>query len=87
VLKDLVELYPGDLLCGSTSTAYNCVVEKTKALLKAPGGRTLAARFVSRAERVAARLEREFPGRYVETKRTIAAHIVQARALVEGRRP
>lgn len=87
VLKDLVELYPGNLLCGSSSTAYNCVIEKTAALLKAPGGRKLAARFVGRVERVADGLDREFPGRYAETKRTIAAHIARARALVEGRRP
>ena len=87
VLKDLVELYPGNLLCGSTSTAYNCVLEKTAALLKGRDGRRLAARFIDRVERVAARLDREFPSRYAETKKTIAAHVAKARALVEGRRP
>ncbi len=87
VLKDLVEIYPGNLLCGSTSTAYNCVTEKVRALLKAPGGRRLAARFVGRVERVAAGLDREFPDRYAETKKTIAAHIAAARLLIEGRRP
>jgi hypothetical protein len=85
-LKDLVELYPGNLLRGSTSTAYNCVLEKTAALLKMPGGRRLAARLVGRLARVAFRLDREFPGRYGETKKTLAAHIAKARAMIEGRR-
>ena len=87
VLADLVELYPGNLLRGSTSTAYNCVLEKTGALLEERDGRRLAARFVDHVERVAARLDREFPGRYVETKKTIAAHVAKARALIEGREP
>ena len=46
VLKDLVELYPGNLISGSTMTGYNCVLEKVAALLKEPGGRRLAERFV-----------------------------------------
>jgi hypothetical protein len=86
-LKDLVELYPGNLIRGSTSTAYNCVLAKTTALLKMPGGRRLAARLVDRLQRAAARLEREFPGRYRETKKTLASHIAEARATIEGRRP
>lgn len=87
VLKDLVELYPGNLINGSTSTTYNCVLEKTAALLRAPEGPKLAARFIDHVEDVAARLDREFPDRFAETKRTIAAHLVKARALIEGRRP
>lgn len=87
VLKDLVELYPGNLLFGSTLISYNCVLERTAALLKEPRGRALAVRFVDHVERVASRLDREFPDRYADTKKTIAAHVAKARALIGGRRP
>jgi len=85
VLKDLVELYPGDLISGSTMTGYNCFTEKTAALLKEPGGQRLAKRFAGRAEGVAARLDREFPDRYVETKRTLASHIARAKEMLAAK--
>lgn len=87
VLKDLVELYPGDLISGSTRTGYNCVLEKVTALLKGSGGSPLARRFVARVEDVAARLDREFPGRYAETKKTMAGHIARAREMLEAKSP
>jgi len=74
-LKDLVELYPGNLLNGSTRTSYNSVLEKFNSLLKEPKAKDLAGRFIARVEDVAARLEKEFPGRYAETKKTLAGHI------------
>ena len=82
VLKDLVELYPGNLISGSTETRYNCVLERVAALLKEPGGRRLAGRFVGRVEAVAVALEREFPDRYAETKRTLAEHIARAEEML-----
>lgn len=86
-LKDLVELTPGNLISGSAMTGYNCVLEKVTALLKEPGGRKLAARFARRVEGVAARLDREFPHRYDETKKTLAADIAKARDLLAPPRP
>jgi hypothetical protein len=86
VLKDLVELYPGNLISGSTMTGFNCVLEKAGTLLKRPGGADLAARYIRRVEDVAVRLGEEFPGRYAETKKTIAGHIALAKAkLMEGK--
>ena len=87
VLRDLVELYPGDLISGSTMTGYNCVLEKMTTLLNVPGGRRLARRFVGRVERVAARLDREFPDRYAETKKTLAAHIARAKGMLATKVP
>jgi hypothetical protein len=84
-LKDLVELYPGDLISGSTMTGYNCVLEKAAALITKPGGPRLAKRFLSRVEDVAARLDREFPDRYAETKRTLASHIARAKEMLATR--
>ena len=87
VLKDLVELYPGNLLSGSTMTGYNCVLEKIAALLKEPGGRELAGRLVGHVGSVAARLDREFPDRYAETKKTLAAHIARAKDMLAAPGP
>jgi hypothetical protein len=81
-LKDLVELYPGNLISGSTMTGFNCVLEKAGALLRSPGGREAAERFLSRVTDVAARLDREFPGRYGETKKTIAGHVARIREML-----
>ena len=85
VLKDLVELYPGNLISGSTMTGYNCVLEKIDALLRMPDGSELARRLVGRVEDVAARLDREFPGHYSETKKTLADHIARAKKALEAK--
>ena len=56
----------------------------------------LEAKLVDRVASVAARLDREFPGRYAATKATLLAHIARARDMIaaagrpaaaEGRRP
>ena len=76
-LKDLVELYPGNLIRGSTRTGYNSVLETFNALLKEPKAEDLGARFIVHVEDVAARLERAFPGCYAETRKTLADHILR----------
>jgi hyaluronoglucosaminidase len=88
-LKELVELYPGNLIGGSTSTSYNSVLERVAALLAEAGGREKAERFVDQVAVAAARFDRAFPERYAETKRTLAGHVARARAMIEagGRRP
>jgi hypothetical protein len=87
VLKDLVELYPGDVICGSTSTAYNPVLERISLLIKEPGGPALAAKLLHRVKRVAKRLETEFPDHFPETKKTLADHVARARKLIEAGAP
>lgn len=81
VLKDLVELYPGGINCGDTRTSYNSVVENADRLLAAPGGRAAAEKLLARLRDAAARLGREFPGRFAATGKTITGHI----AILEGR--
>ncbi len=87
VLKDLVELYPGNLIRGSTSTGYNCVLESFRDIAKSPEARDAAGRFIARVEAVAAGLDREFPGRYGETKKTLAAHAAALHKEFEARFP
>jgi hypothetical protein len=77
VLKDLVELYPGDLLSGSTNTGTNGVLEKFKALLREPHAKDSAGHFIAQVQDVALRLDKEFPGRFARTKETIAGHLAK----------
>ncbi|MDD8025530.1 MAG: beta-N-acetylglucosaminidase domain-containing protein [Acidobacteriota bacterium] len=86
-LADLVGLYPGDLLSGSSSTAYNSAVETMTARLKGPGGREAGAAFLAEVEDVARRMERDFPNRYAETKKTVADHIAKLKAMTAPRAP
>ena len=87
-LKDLVELYPGNLISGSTATDYNCVLATLRAILAdpAPDRDGRAGAFVARVEDTAARLDREFPAAYAETKKTLAGHIAALRREAAARR-
>jgi len=76
-LKDLVELYPGNLLRERTDTGYNSVLGTFDGLLKDSRAQDLASRFIAHVEDVALRLEKAFPGRYGETRKTLADHIKQ----------
>jgi beta-N-acetylglucosaminidase len=87
VLKDLVELYPGDLICGSTSTAYNPVLERVAALMRKPGGRELATEYMISVEAVFKRFAIEFPDRYAETKNTLSSHVAEAQKIIERQPP
>jgi hypothetical protein len=75
VLKELVELYPGMLICGETRTAMNCVGEKFSRLLQEPDSEKLAKAFVERLQDVLIRLEKEFPERYLKTRETVRGHL------------
>jgi hypothetical protein len=86
-LKDLIELYPGNLLSGSASTSYNGVTERMKAILKEPGAKEAGRAYIDRVAGVAARLDGAFPGRYAETKKTIAAHLAEVRAAYQKEYP
>jgi hypothetical protein len=83
VLKDLIELYPGNILSGSASTGFNGVEERFKSLLRGSQAKETARALMDRLADAAARLNREFPGRYAETKKTIAGHLSQLRAAYE----
>ncbi len=76
-LRDLVELYPGGLACGSTRTDYNCVVEEYKRLSARPDGRAEAEAFAKRVAAVVARFEKEFPVSYAATKATLRQHLAK----------
>jgi hypothetical protein len=78
-LRDLVELYPGNLACGVTRIDYNSFVEEFLRRLSGPGGRAEAAAFLERAEDLARRLDREFPAGFGDAKATLRADIARLR--------
>jgi AraC-like DNA-binding protein len=70
VLKHLVEAYPGFIAAGG-STETNPVRQKFHRLLAVPGLRRTAQEFLHHMEKVAARLEQEFPGQFAPAKKTV----------------
>jgi hypothetical protein len=80
VLKDLVEIYPGNINLGNTNTDYNSVLRRFEAILKEPDGKKKADEFIGRVQDILDRLNREFPAEYASTKATIESHLVEMRA-------
>jgi hyaluronoglucosaminidase len=78
-LRHLVELYPGMLLYGETSTGYNPVLGRYRALLELPDGRAKADAFKERMKSVIDEFDAAFPGRYIRTKDTLWSHLEQMR--------
>jgi len=87
ILADLVEAYPGNLNAGSASTAYNNAVEAMADRLNGPGGREAGTAFLAGLENLARRLEEGFPGRYAETKKTLAGHAAALRGMLAAAAP
>jgi hypothetical protein len=84
VLKDLVELYPGNLACGVPRTDWNSVSEEFNRILSGPDARARAAAFLARVEDVARRLEEEFPASYADAGKTIRGDIFRLRGRLAG---
>ncbi|MEN6311372.1 MAG: beta-N-acetylglucosaminidase domain-containing protein [Acidobacteriota bacterium] len=78
-LKDLVELSPGDLACGVPRTGYDSILEEFNRILSGTGGREEAQAFIARVEDVARRLEREFPDKYLDARKTLRNDIARLR--------
>jgi len=79
-LKELVELYPGNLACGVPRTDYNCVLEEFNRLLAGPNARMEAEAYIARLEEVARRLDREFPATFADARKTLREDISRLRA-------
>lgn len=77
VLKDLVELYPGNINLGQNYVSYNSVLARFEYLLKQPDGRVQATGFIRRVENVLERLNREFPDNFSATKKTVEVDLAR----------
>lgn len=72
VLRDLVESYPGMLICSHThSTGFNAVQDQCDRLLATPHSRQVALGYLEHLQKLADRLTREFPDRYQPEKETL----------------
>ncbi len=83
-LRDLVELYPGNLSCGVERTDYNSFAEEFLRTLSGPGGRAEAAALLDRAEDLARRFDREFPEAFGDAKATLRSDIARLRGKLAG---
>ena len=62
-------------------TDYNCVVEEFNRILSSgPAAKASAAEFLARIEGVAGRLDREFPDRFADARKTLRDDISRLRA-------
>jgi len=76
VLKALVETYPGTLIARDTRTGFNTALARFDALLEDEDPNA-AKNFIDFVADLANRLEKEFPGRYPETLRTLRTDVRQ----------
>ena len=82
LLRDLVEAYPGMLLTpggGKKKTAYNPVRARMDNLLALMQPGFAAQAYLDSLDKLAARLQREFPHRYDAEKKTLAADIAEVK--------
>ena len=74
-LKDLVEAYPGRILCGG-GTRMNPVREQFKRLASQPHSRFIVGLYVRHLEGLSARLSQTFPDQFRAAKKTLDADLV-----------
>lgn len=79
VLKELVETYPGMIICGIIGTGFNAAMARFDAL-KDDDDPNASKRFMETVEKLANRLEKEFPGHYRETIKTIRGDVAKMKA-------
>ncbi len=77
VLRDLVETYPGMLIYGSHSTAFNAVQEQYTRLAAAPYARQAALAYIARLQRLSGRLKEQFADHYQPERLTLDHDIQQ----------
>jgi hypothetical protein len=77
VLKDLVDAYPGMLICGSGSTGFNAVQEQFNRISALPYSRLAATGYIDQLQQLSERLKQQFPERYQPEKQTLDNDIVQ----------
>ncbi|MBI5380765.1 MAG: beta-N-acetylglucosaminidase domain-containing protein [Opitutae bacterium] len=68
ILADLVDAYPGFLICGSDKTEFNALLKRHKQIAQMPQSRLVMEGYLARLERLSADLKRIFPTCYTATK-------------------
>jgi len=84
VLKDLVELYPGDLIFGQ-GTNWNPLVSRFTEITSEPHSRYLADLYLRHVANVAGRLRRNFPDRFADAEKTVRGNLEQLHGIYRER--
>jgi hypothetical protein len=79
LLKDLVELYPGNLIYEKTSN-WNPAAKRFMEIVATPHSRYIADLYLSHMEDVLARMKRLFPDRFLAARRTIEGNLATMRS-------
>ncbi|HZM03755.1 MAG TPA: beta-N-acetylglucosaminidase domain-containing protein [Candidatus Saccharimonadales bacterium] len=70
-MRDLVETYPGMLICSRPSTGFNAVEDQFDRLLQAPDSHQTALGYIEHLQNLSARLKKEFPDSYQPAQQTL----------------
>jgi len=70
-LRDLVDLYPGFVLCQQANTGWNPVRVRFTEILRQTHPKTLAQAYLQYVESVSVRMAKEFPTRFTATQKTL----------------
>jgi len=88
VLRDLVEAYPGMLICSYyNSTAFNSVQAQFDRLFSSPYSRQVALGYIEHLQKLSERLNHEFPDGYQPEKAVLNNDIQLATKKVAAKYP
>ncbi len=84
-LADLVEAYPGFVICGVPRTGLNPVRERFAGIAAIPQGHFVLQAYISALEYLSARLAKAFPKRFVAERKTLDDDIAYVRKMAKER--
>jgi hypothetical protein len=88
VLRDLVEAYPGMLVCSYyNSTGFNSVQAQFDRLFSSPYARQVALGYIEHLQKLTDRLNQEFPGSYQPEKAVLSNDIQLAKKKLAAKYP
>jgi len=70
-LKELVEAYPGMLICGANRTSFDAVQDHFTQIIQTPNSQAAALTYIESLQRLSSRLAAVFPDRYLPAQRTL----------------
>ena len=81
-LKELVEAYPGMLICGANRTSFDAVQDHFTQIIQTPNSQPAALTYIESLHRLSSRLAAVFPDHYPAAQRTLLddIHNLEARA-------
>ncbi|MHB0998116.1 MAG: beta-N-acetylglucosaminidase domain-containing protein [Armatimonadota bacterium] len=84
IIKDLVQLYPGFIIYGKPSTGLNPVREHLTRVMEIPHSRYIAESMLRHLCDISERMDKAFPNRYIEEKKTLKNDIEFIKNSISG---